>query len=170
MAIDLEKLDRKLSNKASPIFTYIDKNFNVYRNLGVTNMAQFIALIYERLFSLLLGFLVIVLTPVGYFFLRYSRWTNGSFAGNSWYEDLGLGILIFLLVCFSITLIFGLFATIISINSYLRKISQNTTITDEQQFKVIISCPSCNQKTRVPANKELEITCPSCKNEWVEKT
>jgi hypothetical protein len=171
MAIDLEKLDQNFSNKSSPIFTYIDKNFNIYRNLGITNVAQFIALVYERLFSLFLGFLVIVLTPVGYFLVRYSSWINtNAWKDISWYEDLGLGILIFLLVCFSITLIFGLFATIISINSYLRKISQNTTITDEQQFKVIISCPSCKQKTRVPANKELEITCPSCNNEWVEKT
>ena len=34
----------------------------------------------------------------------------------------------------------------------------------------IISCPRCKQKTRVPTNKELQITCPSCKFEWVEKT
>jgi len=34
----------------------------------------------------------------------------------------------------------------------------------------IISCPRCKQKTRVPSNKELQITCPSCKFEWVEKT
>jgi len=36
--------------------------------------------------------------------------------------------------------------------------------------KVVISCPRCNQKTRVPSNKELEITCPSCKFQWREKT
>ena len=34
----------------------------------------------------------------------------------------------------------------------------------------ILSCPRCKQKTRVPANKELQITCPSCNFEWVEKT
>jgi uncharacterized RDD family membrane protein YckC len=36
--------------------------------------------------------------------------------------------------------------------------------------KKIISCPRCSQKTRVPSNKELEITCPSCKFQWREKT
>ena len=34
----------------------------------------------------------------------------------------------------------------------------------------ILSCPRCKQKTRVPTNKELQITCPSCKFQWVEKT
>ena len=36
--------------------------------------------------------------------------------------------------------------------------------------KVVISCPRCRKDTRVPANKELEITCPSCKFQWLEKT
>lgn len=36
--------------------------------------------------------------------------------------------------------------------------------------KKIISCPRCSQKTRVPSNKELEITCPSCKFQWRERT
>lgn len=170
MAIDLEKLDQKFSNKFGGVAGYIDKNFNVYRKLGVTNMAQFIAFAYEKLFNLLLSLLALILIPVSYFLARYSDWTIRLFNDNSWYEDLALGGAIVLLVFFSITLVFGLFATIISINSYLRQISQNTTIENGQQFKVIVSCPNCKQKTRVPGNKELEITCPSCKNEWVEKT
>jgi uncharacterized RDD family membrane protein YckC len=36
--------------------------------------------------------------------------------------------------------------------------------------KVVISCPKCKTPTRVPANKELEIICPSCTFEWREKT
>jgi hypothetical protein len=36
--------------------------------------------------------------------------------------------------------------------------------------KRIISCPKCRKKSRVPANKELEIKCPSCSFVWTEKT
>lgn len=36
--------------------------------------------------------------------------------------------------------------------------------------KIIISCPRCKQKTKVPKNKELEISCPSCEFKWIEKT
>jgi hypothetical protein len=36
--------------------------------------------------------------------------------------------------------------------------------------KVIIPCPKCKINVRVPANKELEIKCPSCKFEWQAKT
>lgn len=36
--------------------------------------------------------------------------------------------------------------------------------------KIIISCPRCKQKTKVPKNKELEISCPSCDFKWIEKT
>jgi ribosomal protein S27E len=39
----------------------------------------------------------------------------------------------------------------------------------DTQFS-IIGCPRCRQRTRVPKNKELQITCPSCNFGWNEKT
>jgi len=50
---------------------------------------------------------------------------------------------------------------------YLGRINFETDTVDE---KTIIHCPRCRGKTRVPKNKELEITCPSCNFIWNEKT
>lgn len=36
--------------------------------------------------------------------------------------------------------------------------------------KVIVNCPACNQKTRVPSNKKIEISCPACENKWIQST
>jgi len=32
---------------------------------------------------------------------------------------------------------------------------------------VVIPCPKCRQKLRVPSGRTLEITCPKCKNSWI---
>lgn len=36
--------------------------------------------------------------------------------------------------------------------------------------KVILDCPNCNQRVRVPKNKKIEITCPSCCISWIQRT
>ena len=35
---------------------------------------------------------------------------------------------------------------------------------------VVIPCPKCRQKLRVPSGRTLEITCPKCKNSWIAAT
>jgi hypothetical protein len=41
-------------------------------------------------------------------------------------------------------------------------------IQKETQERVILNCPSCNQKVRVPSDKKIEITCPSCDFKWIK--
>jgi hypothetical protein len=41
-------------------------------------------------------------------------------------------------------------------------------IQKETQERVIVNCPSCNQKVRVPSGKKIEITCPSCASQWIK--
>lgn len=36
--------------------------------------------------------------------------------------------------------------------------------------KAILKCPSCSQKVRVPSEKRLRITCPSCREVWISRT
>lgn len=36
--------------------------------------------------------------------------------------------------------------------------------------KVVINCPGCRKKLRVPAHKTLEVTCPVCECVWTEST
>lgn len=36
--------------------------------------------------------------------------------------------------------------------------------------KVVWSCPACSQSVRVPAGKDLKITCPTCSHVWRQKT
>ena len=38
------------------------------------------------------------------------------------------------------------------------------------QGKVIVSCPQCGQKCRGPLFVEIEVTCPTCKRRWIQKT
>jgi Zn finger protein HypA/HybF involved in hydrogenase expression len=40
---------------------------------------------------------------------------------------------------------------------------------DIENSKVIIQCPKCSQKLRVPNNKKIEISCKSCQHKWVAK-
>jgi len=36
-----------------------------------------------------------------------------------------------------------------------------------QPIKVVIDCPNCSQKLRVPSNLgQLNLTCPKCKHSW----
>lgn len=34
----------------------------------------------------------------------------------------------------------------------------------------VIRCPKCQQQCRVPTQKALEITCPKCRNSWIQST
>lgn len=43
-------------------------------------------------------------------------------------------------------------------------------IKNEDNEKIIVNCPKCNQKTRVPSNKKIEITCPACEYAWTQNT
>lgn len=36
--------------------------------------------------------------------------------------------------------------------------------------KAVYSCPDCSQSLRVPAGKDLKITCPRCSHEWRQRT
>jgi len=36
--------------------------------------------------------------------------------------------------------------------------------------KVILQCPNCNAKLRVPTNKKIEVKCKFCKHQWITKT
>ena len=41
---------------------------------------------------------------------------------------------------------------------------------DLATLKVIIQCPKCGQKLRVPNNKKIEISCKSCQHKWITIT
>jgi len=42
--------------------------------------------------------------------------------------------------------------------------------TAKEDVKKIFPCPKCDQQCRVPAFKEIEVTCPRCKHIWKLKT
>jgi hypothetical protein len=43
-------------------------------------------------------------------------------------------------------------------------------VISQEDVKKIFPCPKCGQQCRVPAFKEIEVTCPSCKYIWKLKT
>lgn len=38
------------------------------------------------------------------------------------------------------------------------------------QGKVIVSCPKCGQKCRGPLFAQIEVTCPTCRQTWIQQT
>ena len=79
------------------------------------------------------------------------------------YQNNDLGILIIIFGCsFSI---FG----IARARGYIEFIEREF-IGNKTKISLVINCPNCNQKCRVPKNRSLEITCPKCSSIWTQMT
>lgn len=109
------------------------KILSLFKELEDNNAAQTVALIYEKLFGLFYFILICisVFLALIFFEMGAGKYYVGMLGLNM--QSAPLSALVFAAIFIGINLvlifIFGILATFISINSYLRQISKITTIT-----------------------------------------
>jgi hypothetical protein len=64
-------------------------------------------------------------------------------------------------------IVFGL-NNIFKYDDYITKLFNAPTVKKEKT--IIINCPECKKRCRVPIDKTLDIKCPHCTHKWMEIT